>query len=109
MASVTSSQRTLTPVGGLVGAKVFDSAGDSLGTIVELMVESGTGEIVYAAVSVGGVLGVGERLFAVPWATFTIDPEDARLTLCQTRSEVEATAGFKIDRWPTEADPALRR
>ena len=39
----------------------------SLGTIKELMIEMSSGKISYAVLAFGGFLGMGDRLFAVPW------------------------------------------
>ena len=97
----------LTPVGKICGAVVTDAAGETLGPIAELMVEGGSGRIVYAAVSVGGVLGIGEQLYAVPWQAFRIAPVAGNFALPFTRAELAATPPIDKDNWPTEASPAL--
>lgn len=104
---VDGAASALTPVGSICGAAITGGDGQPIGAITELMIEGGSGRIAYAAVSVGGLLGVGERLFAVPWAAFVIDPVHGQFSLPMTRAELEATAGFDKDAWPTEADPAL--
>ncbi len=97
----------LTPVGSICGARITGRDGQPIGSITELMIEDGSGRIAYAAVSVGGLLGVGERLFAVPWAAFSIDPKHGQFSLPMTRADLEATAGFDQDAWPINSDPAL--
>ncbi len=97
----------LTPVGSICGARITGRDGEPIGSITELMIEGGSGRIAYVAVSAGGLLGVGERLFAVPWEAFTVDPKHGQFSLAMTRAELEATTGFDKDAWPTEADPAL--
>ena len=106
---IDGSHRTLTPVSRIIGATTTDRNGATLGSVVELMVEAGTGKIVYAALSVGGLLGVGERLFAIPWESFHIETETNKLSLAVSRAELEITSGFAKDAWPTEPDAALRR
>lgn len=51
----------------LMDAKVKSSDGESVGEIEDVIVEPGTGEIKFAIVGKGGVLGLGEKLVPVPW------------------------------------------
>ena len=57
--------------GTIVGMPVHNDAGKKLGKIEDLVVDLGTGKIRYAALSFGGFLGVGDKLFAVPWGAMT--------------------------------------
>ena len=57
----------------LIGNDVYNTANESLGSIKELMVEMSTGKIGYAVLSYGGFLGMGDRLFAVPWQALKLD------------------------------------
>jgi hypothetical protein len=50
----------------LAGDSVRNSAGESLGTIKELMIDLPTGKVAYAVLSFGGILNMGNKLFAVP-------------------------------------------
>jgi hypothetical protein len=104
---VHGAASALTPVGSICGAHVSGRDGHPIGSITELMIEGGSGRIAYAAVSVGGLLGAGEQLFAVPWAAFIVDPVHGKFSLLMTRAELEATVGFDKDAWPTGPDPAV--
>jgi hypothetical protein len=55
----------------VVGASVVNEADEKIGTIDDLIV-SRTDRVVYAIVSVGGFLGVGEKLVAVPFEGFQL-------------------------------------
>ena len=63
------------------GDKVVNAAGDKLGDIKELMIDLPYGRIAYAVLSFGGFLGVGEKLFAVPWNALTVDEDEKQLLL----------------------------
>ena len=104
---IEGAASALTPVGSICGARITGREGQPIGSITELMIEDGSGRIAYAAVSVGGLLGVGERLFAVPWAAFVIDPIHGHFSLPMTRVELEQTSGFNKDAWPTGPDPSF--
>src|SRR5262245_57886759 len=51
----------------IAGMKVVNAAGEDLGKIEDVVVDMGTGQVRYAAISFGGFLGVGDKFFAVPF------------------------------------------
>lgn len=106
---IDASHATLTPMGTICGARVFGGDGAAIGSITELMIEAGTGRIAYAAMTHGGVLGLGEKLFAVPWDCFAVDPLDGALHLKLTAADLSDRPGFDKDAWPTAADESLRQ
>jgi sporulation protein YlmC with PRC-barrel domain len=57
----------------LLGAKVDDQDGRSVGKISEIILDP-RGRISYVIVSVGGFLGIGSRYYAVPWKVVDFDP-----------------------------------
>ncbi len=57
------------------GNKVRNREGEHLGKIEEIMIELDSGRIGYAILSFGGILGIGDKLFAVPWSALSIDRE----------------------------------
>lgn len=62
----------------LIGAAVHNDADEKIGTIDDLIV-TGKDRVLYAIVSVGGFLGVGDKLVAVPFEGFQITPDKASL------------------------------
>jgi sporulation protein YlmC with PRC-barrel domain len=72
----------------VAGDSVRNANGEDLGRIEDLVIDVQTGRVNYAVLSFGGYLGVGGRLFAVPWEalerdaesdTFILDVEKAAL------------------------------
>jgi sporulation protein YlmC with PRC-barrel domain len=57
----------------LLGNDVYNRDGQDLGDIKEFMIDMASGKIAYAVLSFGGLLGLGDKLFAVPWAALTLD------------------------------------
>jgi sporulation protein YlmC with PRC-barrel domain len=88
----------------LLGNDVYNNSDESLGDIKELMIDMATGKIAYAVLSFGGVLGLGDKLFAVPWAALTLDTENKRFTLNTTKESLKDAPGFNKSRWPSMAD-----
>jgi sporulation protein YlmC with PRC-barrel domain len=88
----------------LIGNEVYNTANESLGTIKELMIDMSSGTINYAVLSFGGFLGMGDRLFAVPWRALTLDSTNKRFTLSATKEQLKNAPGFDKDHWPSMAD-----
>ena len=90
----------------LTGNDVYNRDGEDLGDIKEIMLNMRTGRVSYAVLSAGGFLGVGERLFAVPWSALTLDTVNKRFTLDVNKERLENAPGFDKDNWPDMSDPA---
>ena len=90
----------------LIGNDVYNLAEDDLGDIKEIMLDMESGRIVYAVLSYGGILGIGEKLFAVPWGALTLDTKNKRFILNVEKDKLENAPGFDRDNWPDVADPA---
>ena len=103
----TASDAALTPFTMLIGAKVADAAGEPLGTVADVMMAAAEGRIVYVALAVGGLIGIGERMFAVPWGAFVVDPLGGALSVSFPRAALDGLDGFDKDAWPAAPDPRL--
>ena len=57
----------------LLGNDVVNGQDESLGDIKEIMLDMRAGRVAYAVLAFGGFLGIGEKLFAVPWQALTLD------------------------------------
>jgi sporulation protein YlmC with PRC-barrel domain len=95
----------------LIGQNLKNSNGDSVGEIKDLVIDS-SGKVRYAAVTYGGFLGVGSKLFAVPFEAFHVrqnpndrnDRGDYVMTLDVTKDQLDGAQGFENDRWPDFAN-----
>ena len=90
----------------LKGDNVVNHQGDDLGKIEEIMIDVDHGRVAYAVLSFGGFLGMGDKLFAIPWQAFTVDTAQKRLVLSATREVLEKAPGFDKANWPDMADLA---
>ena len=62
-------------VSRLIGMNIRNSAGKTIGEINDLVLDAKTGRVRYAAVTYGGFLGIGNKMFAVPFEAFKIQRE----------------------------------
>ena len=88
----------------LMGNDVFNDQGEDLGDIKEIMLDVRAGRISYAVLSYGGLMGIGDKLFAVPWEALTLDTENKRFTLDVAKDRLEKAPGFDKDNWPNMSD-----
>jgi sporulation protein YlmC with PRC-barrel domain len=90
----------------LIGNDVYNQNNEDLGDIKEIMLDMTNGQVSYAVLSFGGFLGMGEKLFAVPWDALKLDTEHKRFVLNVDKDRLESAPGFDKDHWPDMADQA---
>ena len=88
----------------LEGNNVFNRADEELGEVKEIMLDVPSGRIAYAVMSAGGFLGIGDKLFAIPWSALTLDTEEKRFILDVSKDRLKNAPGFDKDHWPSMAD-----
>lgn len=101
----------------LIGMNIQNDQEESVGEIKDFVLDSRTGKVRYVAVTYGGFLGVGNKMFAVPFEAFQAkhdpddpdDPDDYVLVLNVTQSQLDGATGFDEDHWPNFADRTFTR
>lgn len=92
----------------LDGDTVKNAQGEDLGNIKDIMIDTETGEVAYYVLSFGGFLGMGDKLFAIPPQSISVDTEEECLVLNVDKERLEDAPGFDKDNWPNMADPSFR-
>lgn len=90
------------------GDSIRNRAGEDLGTVKDLMIDLTDGDVRYAVVSFGGFLGMGDKLFAVPFDALELDADNECFVLDADKEFLENAPGFDKDDWPNFADPSFR-
>lgn len=93
----------------LVGNPVQNHRGEDLGDIKEIMLDVHAGKISYAVLSFGGFLGMGEKLFALPWDALMFNAKKKCFVLNIERDALKHAEGFDKDRWPAMANESWAR
>jgi sporulation protein YlmC with PRC-barrel domain len=88
----------------LLGEDVYNHRDEKLGDIKEFMLNMNTGQVAYAVLSYGGVLGLGEKLFAVPFNALKLDTANKRFVLSVEKDRLQNAPGFDKDDWPDMSD-----
>jgi sporulation protein YlmC with PRC-barrel domain len=84
------------------GHKVVNKNEEELGKIEDYMLDLETGRMAYAVLSFGGFLGMGEKLFAIPWSAFNVQlfENDMRIVLNVDKEILTKAQGFDKSKLP---------
>ncbi len=88
----------------IIGDKVINPQGEHLGEIKELMIDLDLGRVAYAVLSFGGVMGMGEKLFAIPFQALQLRPDRHEFVLNVDKEKLKKAPGFDKNNWPSTAD-----
>jgi sporulation protein YlmC with PRC-barrel domain len=88
----------------IIGSKVINLKGETLGKIEDLVVDIDTGRIVYAILDSGGFLGIGSKLFPVPWKSLAALPSEGIFFLNQSKEQMEKAPAFDKKNLPDMGD-----
>ena len=89
--------------GSIIGNKVINREGEPLGTIKDLVIDLDDAQIAYAVLSFGGLLGLGDKLFAIPLEALAFNVRDNSVMLDVDKEVLKNAPGFDKDRWPNDA------
>lgn len=98
------TRATLLNASTIVGAEVCNMQNETLGRIHDVMLDITEGRIRYGVLASGGFLGIGDRLFAIPWKALEPDMENERFMLDVNAKRLKNAPGFDKDEWPDMAD-----
>ncbi len=104
MTTATATRMNVLSTSTLMGDKVVNPQGEHLGEIKELMIDPQTGHVGYAVLSFGGFLGMGDKLFAVPFRALELKAERKEFVLDVPKDKLKTAPGFNKNEWPKSAD-----
>ncbi|GHN03080.1 hypothetical protein WSM22_45690 [Cytophagales bacterium WSM2-2] len=84
----------------IIGDNVENKKGESIGKISDIMLNTLDGKIQYLIIEFGGFLGIGEKLFAVPFSAIKLNIANKDFILDMDKEFLEKAPGFNKDHWP---------
>ena len=90
------------PTTTIKGSKVINVSEEHLGMLEEVMIDPEEGKIAYAVLQVGGFLGIGNKLFTIPWVALESNGWDYILSI--DKSVLERAEGFDKEEWSLTRD-----
>jgi sporulation protein YlmC with PRC-barrel domain len=101
----TRNVRHVMSASSLTGDSVVNAKGEDLGKVEDIMIHVDSGRAAYVVLSFGGFLGLGDKLFAIPWEALKLDEDNHRFILIVDKEKLEKAPAFDKDHWPDMADP----
>lgn len=103
MTKITSG--TLIAAEKVEGTNVYNPQGDKLGTVDDIMIDKVSGKAIYAIMSFGGFLGIGEKYHPLPWSTLKYDESKGGYVVNLDKKMLESAPMYGTDedfRWTPE-------
>ncbi len=90
----------------VIGVGVKNLENENLGKIEEVMLDKETGDVRYVVLSFSEFLGLGGKLFALPWRAISYDTNLECFILNRKKETLKNAPGFDKDHWPDMASPS---
>ena len=100
MTKITSG--TLIAAEKVEGTDVYNLQGEKLGTVDDIMIDKVSGKAIYALMSFGGFLGIGQKYHPLPWSTLKYDETKGGYVVNLDKRMLENAPTYDMDedfRW----------
>ena len=94
VAATPISSGTLIAADKVKGSNVYNPGGEKLGNIDDIMIDKASGHAIYAVMSFGGFLGMGEQYYPLPWATLKYDAQRAGYVVNLDKKRLEGAPNY---------------
>src|SRR5215218_7605852 len=86
------------------GTAVLNRDGVKIGTIERVMIDKLSGQVAYAVMSFGGILGFGEKHHPVPWEVLNYSEEEGAYVVDLDQGELENAPSYGRGEEPDWSD-----
>ena len=97
---LTASTHRLIASNRVEGTAVFNRDGEQLGRIHYFMVDKISGRVPYAVMSFGGLFGIGDNHYPLPWSVLDYDPERGGYVVDLDRETLSNGPNFRAGEEP---------
>ena len=88
----------------VIGDQVENTEGEDLGKIDNLMINLHTGLVEYVVIEFGSFMGIGGKLFAIPFSELRLNPGKKNFILNRSKEYLKEAPGFDKTYWPDTND-----
>ena len=93
----TSSGHTTAILASKVkGTAVYNSSGDRIGTVEDVVLDKQSNQIMFAALGFGGFVGIGEKYYPVPWSMLNYDENKGGYVVPLDRERIENAPAYDL-------------
>jgi sporulation protein YlmC with PRC-barrel domain len=104
MQNLETTHTPLIPANKVAGTEVYNTAGDHLGEIQDVILDKSSGKVAYAIMSFGGFLGLNEKYHPLPWDVLTYDTDKGGYRVDLTKDQLENAPNYGENGEPDWAD-----
>jgi len=79
------------------GTSVYNTAGDKIGHVEDVVLDKTSDNIMFAALGFGGVLGMGEKYFPVPWSLLDYSPDRGGYVVPVTKDTLKNAPAYDLN------------
>jgi sporulation protein YlmC with PRC-barrel domain len=78
------------------GTAVYNQTGDKIGTVEDIVLDKESNQILFAALGLGGLLGIGEKYYPVPWSLLDYDKEKGGYVVPLDKAQVDKAPNYDL-------------
>ena len=79
------------------GTAVYNDAGDKIGTVEDIVLDKQSNQILFAALGFGGVLGMGEKYYPVPWSMLDYDKDAGGYVVSMSKDVLRNAPAYDLN------------
>lgn len=92
----------------VIGTSVFNSTGDKIGKIEDVVLDKTSNNIMFAVVGFGGFLGMSEKFHPIPWSSLDYQKGKDGYVVGYTKEQLKAAPAEGIDQLTGSDGDAMR-
>jgi sporulation protein YlmC with PRC-barrel domain len=93
----TSSGHTTAILASKVkGTTVYNNAGDKIGTVEDVVLDKTSNQIMFAALGFGGLMGIGEKYYPVPWSMLNYSEDKGGYVVPLDKARIENAPAYDL-------------
>jgi len=96
------------PASRVIGTDVFNTDGERIGVIEDVMLEKNSNGIMFAVIGFGGFLGIGEKYHALPWSSLDYEKSRGGYVVPFTKDQLKAAPAHSINELTGEDGRSVR-
>jgi sporulation protein YlmC with PRC-barrel domain len=78
------------------GTAVYNNTGDKIGTVEDIVLDKQSNQIMFAALGFGGVLGMGEKYYPVPWSMLNYSEDKGGYVVPLNKDTLEKAPAYDL-------------
>ncbi|HEY1615162.1 MAG TPA: PRC-barrel domain-containing protein [Rhizomicrobium sp.] len=79
------------------GTAVYNTVGDKIGHVDDIVLDKQSDRILFAALAFGGVLGMGEKFYPVPWSVLDYNQERGGYVVPVSKDTLDKAPSYALD------------